>query len=88
MDKVVYALCAVVSLVVAVLLARGYQKRKGARLLLWSSLCFAFYSAGCVYLFIDMAIYPDIDSNGPLWRNLFTSISGSLLIFGLIWEIA
>lgn len=88
MDKLVYGLCAAMSLIVATMLARGFQKNKNARLLLWSSLAFAVYAVGCVYLWVDMALYPDIDWNGPLWRNFFTTVSGSLLLFGLIWEIA
>lgn len=86
MPEVVYGLCAAMSLVCATLLWRGYRRTK-SRLLLWASLSFGFYALNSTFLFVDMAVFPDIDSAGPFWRNILGAISGSLLIFGLIWEI-
>lgn len=86
MPEIVYGLCAAMSLVCATLLLRGFLRTR-SRLLLWASLSFGFYALNSMFLYVDMAIFPNIDSSGPFWRNLLGAISGSLLVFGLIWEI-
>lgn len=86
MAEIVYALCAVMSTVCATLLLRGYLRSR-SRLLLWASLAFGFYAANSLFLFVDMSIFPEVDSGGPFWRNVLGAVSGSLLLFGLIWEI-
>jgi hypothetical protein len=86
MANVVFLLCALMSLLCTILLFRGYLRSK-SRLLLWSSLSFFFLAISNEVLFIDMVIIPYIDIDGPFWRNLMGSISGSLLLFGLIWEV-
>ncbi|MGZ5279861.1 MAG: DUF5985 family protein [Pseudobdellovibrionaceae bacterium] len=85
MAEVVYALCALFSVVCASLLFRGYQSQK-ARLLLWSSLAFAMLALNNIVLFVDLVIYPEMDFNGPLVRSAAGAIGGVLLLFGLIWE--
>lgn len=87
MSEVIYLLCAILSSACAGLLIRGYRKT-GSNLLLWSSLCFFFLTANNIFLVFDLVLYPEIEMNGPLWRNLFGAISGGLLLFGLIWEVA
>jgi hypothetical protein len=83
MPETVYILCAVTSLGCAALLLRAYLKRK-TRLLLWSSLCFAWLTINNVILFADLVIWPQLDLT--LWRNL-TALAGFLvMIYGLVWE--
>jgi hypothetical protein len=66
-----------------VLLFRAYS-RSGVRLLLWSALCFVGLSAANVLLFLDLAVYPDVDLR--VWR-LAASLAGLLfLLYGFIWE--
>ncbi|MGE4208654.1 MAG: DUF5985 family protein [Oligoflexales bacterium] len=74
------------SVVCTFLLLRGYRQSK-SHLLLWSGLCFVGLALNNVVLFIDMVILPDANIQGAFWRNLLSSISGSLLLFGLIWEL-
>jgi hypothetical protein len=81
--QLVYILCAATSILCAVMLGRGYL-RTGARLLLWSSLCFVFLSLNNILLFADMVVYTDV-SFGVL-RNIATLMGLCLLIFGLIWD--
>jgi len=83
--EVVYALCALFSVICATLLFRGYQSQK-ARLLLWSSLAFAMLALNNLVLFVDLVIYPEMDFNGPLIRSVAGATGGVLLLFGLIWE--
>jgi len=81
--SVVYVLCFLTSLACALLLLKGYKK-SGARLLLWSGLCFVFFAINNLLLFIDMVVYPSV--NLTLWRSLPVLIGLLLLVYGLIWE--
>jgi hypothetical protein len=86
----IYLLCLATSLLCAILLARGYRASK-ARLLLWSSLCFAFLSINNILLVIDFVVYPDTDMafagvSFAVIRSI-TALTGLLLlIFGLVWD--
>ena len=85
MSEVVYALCALMSVSCAVFLFRGYRSNR-TRLLLWSSLAFAFLALNNLVLFFDLVIFPDVDFGGGIVRSLTGAIGGSLLLFGFIWE--
>ena len=81
---VVYTLCALTSLLCAVLLLRGYR-RSGMRLLLWSGLCFLMLAANNVILFLDLQVYGDAVDLGVL-RQATALVGMGLLLYGLIWE--
>ena len=83
MATLVYALCALTSIACAVLLLRGYRA-SGARLLLWSALCFAGLALNNVLLFVDLGLVPEVDLS--IWRSLPTLGGLLLLIYGLVWE--
>ncbi len=83
MADVVFLLCALTSLVSAVLLLRGYSRGR-ARLLLWSGLCFGFLFANNVLLFIDLRLATEMDLS--IVRMVPTLIGIGLLVFGLIWD--
>jgi hypothetical protein len=85
MAELVYMLCALASLSCAIILWRGFLRTR-TRLLLWCSLCFAVFAANCIFLFIDLGLFPLTDLQGPFWRNLLGAAAGSLMLFGLIWE--
>ena len=67
-----------------VLLFRGYA-RNGARLLLWSALCFVGLSVNNVLLFFDLVIFPtQVDLR--VYR-LVAALAGVLfLLYAFIWE--
>jgi hypothetical protein len=79
----VYVLCFLMSLACAILLLRGYAK-SGARLLLWSGLCFIGLALNNGMLFLDRVILLDTDLY--LLRALPALIGLLLLIYGLVWE--
>lgn len=82
MAETVYALCALTSLLCAVLLFRGYR-RNGTRLLLWSSACFLGFFLNNLLLLVDVNV-PLEDLS--IWRSL-PALAGTLvLVYGLIWE--
>lgn len=83
MGTVIYLLCALTSLICALLLARGYRQ-SGARLLLWSSLCFAGLALNNTLLFIDMRVVPSTDLS--VFRSLPALAGLLLLIYGLVWD--
>jgi hypothetical protein len=83
--SIVYALCALTSAAVAVLLLRGYARSR-ARLLLWSGLCFIGLTLNNLLLFVDKVILPDaVDLT--LWRTATVVVSLSILLYGLIWDV-
>jgi hypothetical protein len=81
---VLYLLAALTSVSCMVLLFRGYA-RSGARLLLWSALCFVGLSVNNVLLFFDFVIFPTQVDLRP-WR-LVAALAGVLfLLYAFIWE--
>ncbi len=84
MGPTVYVLCGLTSLLVAVLLLRGYRQ-SGTRLLLWSGLCFLGMTANNVLVFVDLVVVgPGLDLLGV--RNLSAFAGMCLLLYGLIWD--
>jgi hypothetical protein len=56
----------------------------GARLLLWSGLCFVFLSANNILLFLDLIVLPELDLRP---YRLCTALVGIFfLLYGFIWE--
>lgn len=83
MARLVYALCALTSIIVAALLVRGFLRSR-ARLLLWSALCFVLLAVNNLLLFVDFSL-PMVDLS--LWRAVPIVLGLALLIYGLIWEV-
>jgi hypothetical protein len=83
MGLVVYTLCALTSLVCAVLLLRSYRRSR-VRLLLWSGLCFACFALNNVLLVIDVRMLPEQDLS--VVRSLPSLVGIALLLYGLVWE--
>lgn len=85
MAEAVYLLGAATSLACALMLYRGYRRSR-TRFLLWSSLCFVGLTLNNIILFVDLAMVPEIDFS--LWRSGVALLSLSLLLYGLIWDVA
>lgn len=83
MATIVYALCALTSLICMGLLVRGYLKTR-ARLLLWASLCFAGLALNNVLLFVDLRVVPMVDLS--VWRSLPALVGVAVLVYGLVWD--
>lgn len=80
----VYVLCFLASTSCALLLARSYR-RTGARLLLWSCLCFVALAFNNLILVADLLVFPDQDLK--LLRLSFSLIAVSVLLFGFVWDL-
>jgi hypothetical protein len=80
----VYVLCFVASSACALLLARSFR-RSGARLLLWSCLCFAALACNNLVLVADLVFFPSHDLK--LARLSFSLIAVSVLLFGFVWDL-
>lgn len=80
----VYGLCFLASAACALLLARGFR-RSGARMLLWSSVCFLFLALNNLLLVIDLVILPDADLR--VERVLLALAAVSILLFGFVWDL-
>jgi hypothetical protein len=83
MGSVVYSLCALASLLCAILLLAAHRRRP-TRLLLLSGLCFCGLALNNLLLFADFIAGPTIDLG--TWRNLTAAGSVLLLLVGLIWS--
>ena len=83
MALTVYLLCAVASLLCAVLLWRGYRASR-ARLLFWAALCFFILVLTNSLLFVDFIIFPQIDL--AVWRSAITLGAFGLFLYGLIFD--
>lgn len=84
MASVVYALCALTSMLCAGLLWRAYRASR-ARLLLWSSLSFIGMAFNNLLLFVDLVVFPTaVDLS--LYRSLVAATSVMVLLLGLIWD--
>lgn len=82
-QTIIYLLCFATSLACAGLLWRSWQSRR-ARLLLWTSLCFAFLAINNMLVVADMLVLPSIDL--AIWRQLAALVAISVLLFGFVWE--
>jgi hypothetical protein len=83
MANVVYSLCALTSIICAVLLIQGFLRTR-SRLLLWSSLCFVGLVVNNLLLAVDRIFVPDVDLY--TMRSFSALVALTLLVYGLIWE--
>lgn len=84
MPELVYVLCALTSIACAGLLFRSYRQTR-SRLLLWSTLCFAFLAINNILLFVDIVVTPpDVDLRA--FRSGSALLGLTLLVIGLVWE--
>ena len=81
----VYLLCFLTSSACAWLLARNYR-RTGARLLLWSALCFALLGLNNLVVVVDLVLLPHAVQLQVL-RLLLSLAAVSVLLFGFIWDL-
>jgi hypothetical protein len=83
MAEAIYLLCAITSLVAAVLLLRQYQARR-TPLLLWSCIGFFGLALNNVLVFTDFALLTGTDLS---LARAIAGVGGILtLLYGLIWE--
>jgi hypothetical protein len=80
----VYLLCFGTSSACAYLLGRSFRIT-GARLLLWSALCFTFLALNNLLLVIDLLVVASPDLR--LERLLLALTGISVLLFGFIWDL-
>lgn len=80
----VYLLCFLTSAACSLLLARNYR-RTGARLLLWSALCFVFLAANNLVVIFDLLLIREVDFR--LVRHLLSLAALGVLLFGFIWDL-
>lgn len=83
MAEVVYGLCAVVSLLCAILLQRGYLQSRH-RLLLWAAACFWILALNNALLFVDLVIVEDVDMG--IARRITAAAAPLVFLLGLIWS--
>jgi uncharacterized protein DUF5985 len=83
MGPLVYALCALTSLLCAVLLLRAYVQSR-VRLLFWSGVGFTGLAISNALMFTDFVIVPDADLS--VIRASISCVAVGVLLFGLLWE--
>lgn len=83
---IVYILCLLTSAACAWLLGRSYRLT-GARLLLWSSICFSFLAANNLVLVLDLVVWPEPEVDLRVPRLLLALAAVASLIWGFVWEV-
>jgi hypothetical protein len=79
-----FLLAALTSIGCTWLLLRGYARSR-VRLLLWTGVCFVFFSVNNSLLFVDTILFPtEVDLRIP---RLVTALVGvAFLLYAFIWE--
>lgn len=83
MAPLIYALCALTTIVCAAMLLRSYRRTR-ARVLFWSGLCFVGLTVSNVLLVVDRVALPLVDLSTARLTAAFVALL--LLLYGLIWE--
>ena len=83
MAETVYLLCALTSFACAALLVRGWMRTR-SRLLMWSAVCFLFFTLNNVVLYADRVVVPDVSL--AVLRAATGAAGVAILLFGLIWD--
>jgi hypothetical protein len=81
--SLVYILCFVTSAGCAYLLGRNYR-RTGARLLLWSALCFGLLAANNLVVIVDLVLLAAFDLR--MMRYGLALAALAVLLFGFVWD--
>lgn len=79
----VYLLCAATSLLCSALLLRAFVRSR-SRLLLWSGVCFVWFTLNNVLLFVDLEVVPDTDLSVARSGTAFVGVL--TLLAALVWE--
>lgn len=80
----VYIMCFLTSSACAFLLARNYL-RTGARLLLWSALCFLLLAGNNLVVVVDLIVLPQV--NLGVLRLALSLAAVMVLLFGFVWDL-
>ena len=83
MAALVYPACAFAALACALLLLRAYRA-SGARLLLWSGICFVLLAVNNLFVLLDLIVLPNLDLS--LVRNAAALAGVACLLWGLVWD--
>jgi len=83
MASIIYSLCALLSLGIAVLLWRHFARTR-SRLLYWSAWCFTGLTLNNVLLVVDKVVLFEHDLS--MLRQVTALASLAMLIFGLVYE--
>ncbi|MBC7836103.1 MAG: hypothetical protein H7Y88_13540 [Phycisphaerales bacterium] len=83
MAETVYILCALTSVLCALLLGRKYAQTR-TPLLLYASLCFGALAVNNTLVVVDAMVLKDVDLR--LWRTGSALAGLLLMLYGLIWE--
>ena len=87
MAEAVFLLCALMSTACTVALYKGYGKTRN-KLLLYGAICFFLLALNNIFICVDLILLPEIELNGPFWRNFLTASAGCALLSGLIAELS
>jgi hypothetical protein len=83
MAELIYGLCTILSLAIAIMLWRQ-QRRLPTRMIHWTALCFSGLALSHGVLVLDKLVFPDLDLR--VLRHSISLLSIGLLLFGLVYE--
>jgi len=83
MAEVIYGLCTLLSMAIAIMLWRQYR-RAPSRMIYWTAMCFSGLALSNLLLVLDKLVFPDVDMR--MLRASVSLVSIGLLLFGLVYE--
>ena len=83
MAELIYGLCTILSLAIAVMLWRQ-QRRVPTRMIYWTALCFTGLALSNLLLVVDKLLFPELDLR--VLRHSISLLSIAVLLFGLVYE--
>ena len=83
MAELIYGLCTILSMAVAVMLWRQHR-RMPTRMIYWTALCFTGLALSNLVLVLDKLVFPGLDLR--VLRHSISLLSIGLLLFGLVYE--
>jgi hypothetical protein len=83
MAELIYGLCTILSLAIAVMLWRQHR-RSPSRMIYWTAMCFTGLALSNLVLVVDKLVFTDVDLR--VLRHSISLLSIGLLLFGLVYE--
>jgi hypothetical protein len=83
MGVVVYILCALTSIICAILLLRAYRLTRN-RLTFWSAICFGCLAVNNIFLILDMVVVENQDLS--VFRTIPLLFGAIVMVYGTVLE--
>ncbi len=84
-EILVYILCALTSLICAILLFRSYRSVQ-TRMIFWTALCFFLIFVNNILMILDTVVFPGPAIDLSPYRLATSIVAGVSITYGLVWD--